>query len=60
MKIRICTNCKQYAEESDMEKIEGKYYCYFCFSYCNDCGKPFPTEKEAETTCLHCVEKNEN
>ena len=59
MKIRVCTNCNHYAEESDMENIGGKYYCYYCFSYCQTCNKPFVTQESAETVCSHCLETHE-
>lgn len=55
MNIRQCTACVKYVEESDMERINGKYYCYQCFAFCKECDKPFHTKNPYEETyCLAC------
>lgn len=60
MNIRLCTNCGRYVEESDMEKINGKYYCYLCFDFCKDCGKPFPTNDSSDSFCEKCHSEHQD
>lgn len=55
MKIRECYSCKRYVEESDTEKIEGKFHCYSCFGFCYECNKPYPlNEKDESKYCKQC------
>lgn len=54
MKLHECFTCHRFVEESDTEKIDGFFYCYMCFDYCDTCGKAFPLNDTEEKECLKC------
>lgn len=60
MKFKECYRCKNYAEASDTENINGKYYCYHCFGFCQECSRPVPYGEDTNDEELMCTRCSTN
>jgi len=61
MKFKECYNCNRLVEDTDTEKIDGRFYCYRCFNVCQGCHKAYPLgENEESIFCSHCEQKENN